>query len=85
VTSITVRQCRATTMSTALVGWKDRGRSASRTVMTVTVLVMERQLADEFVASFRARGLAEKFFYWFPLSVRAWLELCSDSEYDLAC
>jgi uncharacterized SAM-dependent methyltransferase len=50
-------------------------------VITVTVLVTERQLADEFVASFRARRLAEKFFYWFPLSVRAWLELCSDSEY----
>ena len=50
-------------------------------MITVTVLVTERRLADEFVASFRARRLAEKFFYWFPLSVRAWLELCSDSEY----
>ncbi len=50
-------------------------------MITVTVLVTERQLADEFVASFRARRLAEKFFYWFPLSVRAWLDLCSDSEY----
>ena len=68
-------------MSAAQVGWNVWGRSASRTVITVTALVTERQLADEFVASLRARRLAEKFFYWFPLSVRAWLELCSDSEY----
>src|SRR5207247_970289 len=28
-----------------------------------------------------ARRLPEKFFYWFPLSVRAWLALCSDGAY----
>ena len=41
-------------------------------------LLTENDLADEFVSAFRARRLPEKFFYWFPLSVRAWLALCSD-------
>src|SRR5213596_607888 len=50
-------------------------------VIPVHALVTENDLADEFVASFRARRLAEKFFYWFPLSVRAWLALCSDGAY----
>jgi uncharacterized SAM-dependent methyltransferase len=45
------------------------------------VLLTESQLADDFVAAFEARDLPERFFYWFPLSVRAWLELCSDREY----
>src|SRR5205823_3241736 len=38
-------------------------------------------LAAEFVSAFHARRLPEKFFYWFPLSVRAWLALCSDGAY----
>src|SRR5437667_6720843 len=50
-------------------------------MITVHALLTENELADEFVASFRARRLAEKFFYWFPLSVRAWLALCSDGAY----
>ena len=50
--------------------------------MIVThTLLTETALADEFVAAFRARRLPEKFFYWFPLSVRAWLALCSDGAY----
>jgi uncharacterized SAM-dependent methyltransferase len=44
-------------------------------------LLTENDLADEFVSAFRARRLPEKFFYWFPLSVRAWLALCSDGAY----
>src|SRR5881628_709492 len=50
-------------------------------VIPVYALLTENDLADEFVASFQARRLAEKFFYWFPLSVRAWLALCSDGAY----
>lgn len=50
-------------------------------MVPVTALLTENALADEFVASFQARRLAEKFFYWFPLSVRAWLALCSDGAY----
>lgn len=47
----------------------------------IVSLLTEKELADEFVASFNQRRLSEKFFYWFPLSVRAWLALCSDGDY----
>jgi len=50
-------------------------------VIAIHSLLTETELADEFVAAFRARRFAEKFFYWFPLSVRAWLALCSDGAY----
>ncbi len=33
------------------------------------------------MAAFEARFLPEKFFYWFPLSVKAWLDLCQDGAY----
>jgi uncharacterized SAM-dependent methyltransferase len=51
------------------------------TAIPTRALLTEQDLAEEFAASFRARRLPEKFFYWFPLSVRAWLELCSDGDY----
>src|SRR2546425_5397815 len=50
-------------------------------MIPVQALLTENDLADEFVSAFRARRLPEKFFYWFPLSVRAWLALCSDGAY----
>ena len=50
-------------------------------MIPIHALLTENELADDFVASFTARRLAEKFFYWFPLSVRAWLALCSDGAY----
>ena len=50
-------------------------------MIPIQALLTENELADDFVASFRARSLAERFFYWFPLSVRAWLALCSDGAY----
>jgi uncharacterized SAM-dependent methyltransferase len=50
-------------------------------MITIDVLLYENAIADDFVSSFRARRLSEKFFYWFPLSVRAWLALCSDGAY----
>src|SRR3989337_1909985 len=50
-------------------------------MIPIQALLTETTIADEFVASFQARRLAEKFFYWFPLSVRAWLALCSDGAY----
>jgi len=50
-------------------------------VIAIHALLTENELAEDFVASFRARRLAERFFYWFPLSVRAWLALCSDGAY----
>lgn len=50
-------------------------------MITIDALLTENELAAEFVAGFATRHLAEKFFYWLPLSVRAWLELCSDGAY----
>jgi len=50
-------------------------------VIAIHSLLTENELADEFVAAFQARRFAEKFFFWFPLSVRAWLALCSDGAY----
>src|SRR5437763_14277290 len=50
-------------------------------MIAIHVLLTENQLAAEFVTAFEARSLPEKFFYWLPLSVRAWLDLCSDGDY----
>jgi L-histidine Nalpha-methyltransferase len=50
-------------------------------MIPVHALLTENAIAEEFVSSLRSRRLAEKFFYWFPLSVRAWLALCSDGAY----
>jgi len=51
-------------------------------MISIHTLLTENALADEFVSAFHARRLPEKFFYWFPLSVRAWLALCSDGAYS---
>ncbi|HXF94968.1 MAG TPA: L-histidine N(alpha)-methyltransferase, partial [Gemmatimonadales bacterium] len=50
-------------------------------MIRIETLLTEQALADEFLLALRARRLEEKFFYWFPLSVRAWLALCSDGAY----
>ncbi len=50
-------------------------------MIPIQVLLTEAALADGFLESLRTRRLDEKFFYWFPLSVRAWLALCSDGAY----
>jgi uncharacterized SAM-dependent methyltransferase len=50
-------------------------------MLSTLTLLTETDIADDFVTSFHERRLSEKFFYWFPLSVRAWLALCSDGEY----
>ncbi len=50
--------------------------------MNIEVLLTETEIAHEFTESMEARDLPEKFFYWFPLSVRAWQELASDPAYD---
>jgi uncharacterized SAM-dependent methyltransferase len=46
--------------------------------MNIEVLLTEAEIAQEFVESMEARDLPEKFFYWFPLSVRAWRALAAD-------
>ena len=49
-------------------------------MLRIEVLQTENELADEFLAALDARYLPEKFFYWFPLSVKAWLELCQGAQ-----
>jgi uncharacterized SAM-dependent methyltransferase len=50
-------------------------------MLNINVLLSEDQLAQEFLAALDGHNLPEKFFYWFPTSVRAWLNLCSDGAY----
>lgn len=50
--------------------------------MKIEVLLTEAEIAQEFSEAMEARDLPEKFFYWFPLSVRAWLALSQDPGYD---
>jgi uncharacterized SAM-dependent methyltransferase len=50
-------------------------------MLTTRVLLTEDRLAQDFLAALERRELPEKYFYWFPTSVRAWLNLCSDGAY----
>jgi hypothetical protein len=45
--------------------------------MNIEVLLTEAEIADEFAEAMEARDLPEKFFYWTPLSVRAWKEVAA--------
>ncbi len=49
--------------------------------MNIEVLLTEAEIAHEFAEAMEARDLPEKFFYWFPLSVRAWRNLSQAEEY----
>lgn len=50
--------------------------------MRIEVLLTEAEIAQEFSDSMQARDIPEKFFYWFPLSTQAWLELARDAGYE---
>jgi hypothetical protein len=50
--------------------------------MNIEILLTEAEIAQEFKDSMEARDLPEKFFYWFPLSVRAWRELANDGAFQ---
>ena len=52
-----------------------------QTPLELEVLLTESMIADRFLQSLGQRILPELFFYWFPLSVRAWVALCRDSRY----
>jgi uncharacterized SAM-dependent methyltransferase len=58
------------------------GRASHREALPrFTVLLTETEIAEGLVAA-RSRGeLPERYSYWFPPSVRAWLDLCSDGAY----
>jgi hypothetical protein len=50
--------------------------------MNIEILLTEAEIAQEFKESMEARDLPEKFFYWFPLSVRAWRELAANGAFQ---
>jgi len=49
--------------------------------LPVTVLLSEHAIAAQFADALASGYLAEQFFYWLPLSVEAWVGLCSSPEY----
>lgn len=49
-------------------------------MLHIDVLLTENELAEELAAALEQRFIPEKFFYWFPLSVRAWLDLCREAQ-----
>src|SRR3982750_3314166 len=49
--------------------------------LRVDVLLTESALADQFRQSLDRHVLPEMFFYWLPLSVRAWMTLCREGKY----
>ena len=50
-------------------------------MIQIDVLLSEDQIAQEFLDALARHELPEKFFYWFPLSIRAWINLCGDGAY----
>lgn len=50
--------------------------------MKVEVLLTEAEIAQEFSDALEARDLPEKFFYWSPQSVQAWLALSHDIAFE---
>jgi hypothetical protein len=50
--------------------------------MKVEVLLMEREIAQEFIESLEARDLPEKFFYCSPAAAEHWLGLLQEPWYD---
>ena len=50
--------------------------------MKIEVLLTEADIAEEFAEAMEARDIPEKFFYWHPLCVRAWLALSKDLAYE---
>jgi uncharacterized SAM-dependent methyltransferase len=41
--------------------------------MKIEALLTEAEISEEFAEAMEARDIPEKFFYWHPLCVRAWL------------
>ena len=50
-------------------------------MIQIDILLREDQIAQEFMDALERHDLPEKFFYWFPLSIRAWINLCGDGAY----
>lgn len=54
---------------------------AGPSVLQIEVRLTEAAMAEAFLAALARRFLPEMFFYWSPLSVRAWISLCRDGLY----
>ena len=50
--------------------------------MKIETLLTEAEISDEFAEALEARDIPEKFFYWHPLAVRAWLALAQGVAYE---
>ena len=50
-------------------------------MIQIDILLREDQIAQEFMDALERHDLPEKFFYWSPLSIRAWINLCGDGAY----
>lgn len=53
----------------------------SREKLAIDVLLREEQIAAQLQQALARRFLDEKFFYWLPPSVQAWVELTRSAEY----
>lgn len=51
--------------------------------MKIEVVLTEAEITQEFVEAMQARDLPEKFFYWQPRSVRAWMTLAHESGWHV--
>lgn len=49
--------------------------------MRIEVVLTEAEIAQELTEAVEARDLPEKFFYWSPLPVRAWLARAADPAF----
>jgi uncharacterized SAM-dependent methyltransferase len=50
--------------------------------MRIESLLTEAEISEEFAEALEARDLPEKFFYWSPMSVRAWQALSRDLAFE---
>jgi len=50
-------------------------------MIKIDILLSEDQISKDFLEALENNNLPEKFFYWFPLSIRAWINLCRDGAY----
>ena len=53
----------------------------SQEKLAIDVLLREEQIAAQLQRALAGRFLDEKFFYWLPPSVQAWVELTRSAEY----
>src|SRR2546426_6032161 len=50
--------------------------------MKIETLLTEAEISEEFAEAMEARDVPEKFFYWHPLCVKAWLALSRSVMYE---